>query len=133
MKRIKSLSTVVLALLLALTLSSGCGGGKTETAAPKARELTKIRYSEVVHSIFYAPKYVAINKGFFKEEGLDIDLTTAQGADKVMTALLSNAADIGLAGPEATVYVFNQGQQDYVINFAPRPSSPSSRTPTWSS
>jgi NitT/TauT family transport system substrate-binding protein len=80
--------------------------------------LTKIRYSEVVRSIFYAPKYVAINKGFFKEEGLELEMTTAQGADKVMTALLSNNAEIGLAGPEATVYVFNQGQQDYVINFA---------------
>lgn len=119
MKKAKKMAALMLVLGLALTMAAGCGGGKTETAAPKAqKELTKIRYSEVVRSIFYAPKYVAINKGFFKEEGLDIEITTAQGADKVMTALLANAADIGLAGPEATVYVFNQGQQDYVVNFA---------------
>lgn len=93
----------------------GCGSNNTNSAT---KELTKVRLSEVVHSIFYAPMYVAINKGFFKEEGLEVELTTAQGADKVMTALLSNAADIGLAGPEATVYVYNQGQDNYVINFA---------------
>ncbi|WP_049755929.1 ABC transporter substrate-binding protein [Desulforamulus reducens] len=99
---------------LVLAVFSGCTNDTGKTSG----ELTKVRLCEVVHSIFYAPQYVAINEGFFKEEGLDIELTTGQGADKVMTALLSNAADIGLAGPEATVYVYNQKKQDYVINFA---------------
>jgi len=113
----KRLSFLLILAFLATTFTAGCGGDKP-AAAPETKELTKIRYSEVVRSIFYAPMYVAINKGFFKEEGLDIEMTTAQGADKVMTALLANASDIGLAGPEATVYVFSQGQQDYAVNFA---------------
>lgn len=115
MKKIKGLLNISLTLVLILILTVGCGSNKTD---PASQELTKIRLSEVVHSIFYVPMYVAINKGFFREEGLDIELSTAQGADKVMTALLSNAADIGLAGPEATIYVYNQGQENYVINFA---------------
>ncbi len=114
MKKIKGLLSISLTLILILILTVGCGSNNTNSA----KELTKVRLSEVVHSIFYAPMYVAINKGFFREEGLDIELSTAQGADKVMTALLSNAADIGLAGPEATVYVYNQGQENYIINFA---------------
>lgn len=120
MKKTKKMLIAVLAVVLLAALVSGCGGGggKPDSAAQATKQLTKVRLSEVVHSIFYAPMYVAINKGFFKEEGLEIDLTTAQGADKVMTALLSNAADIGLAGPEASVYVFNQGQADYAVNFA---------------
>lgn len=113
MKKFKGLLVITICIVLAAAICSGCtGNNKTE------RELTKLRLCEVVHSIFYAPQYVAINEGFFAEEGLDIELTTGQGANKVMTALLSNAADIGLAGPEATVYVYNQGQKDYVINFA---------------
>jgi NitT/TauT family transport system substrate-binding protein len=62
--------------------------------------------------------YVAINLGFFEDEGLEVELTTGQGADKVMTALISGQADIGFMGPEATIYVFNQGQADYAVNFA---------------
>lgn len=65
--------------------------------------LTTIRLNEVTHSIFYAPMYIAINKGFMEEEGIKIELTNGGGADKVMTALTSNSADIGLMGPEATV------------------------------
>lgn len=77
-----------------------------------------IRLSEVTHSIFYAPQYVAIEKGFFEEEGITLQLTNAAGGDKAMTTLLSNNADIALIGPEATLYVYNQGKEDYVINFA---------------
>lgn len=82
------------------------------------QELTKIKLNEVVRSIFYAPQYVAINKGFFKDQGLDIELTTGQGADKTMTALVSGQADIGFAGPEAAIYVYNQGKEDYAVVFA---------------
>jgi NitT/TauT family transport system substrate-binding protein len=77
-----------------------------------------VRLNEVVHSIFYAPQYVAIEKGFFEEEGLKIELTTGWGADKSMTALVSNNADIAFMGPEASIYVVNEGKEDYVINFA---------------
>lgn len=82
------------------------------------QEITKIRLNEVVHSIFYAPQYVAINKGFFQEQGIEIELTTGQGADKTMTALVSGQADIGFAGPEAAIYVYNQGKEDYAVLFA---------------
>jgi NitT/TauT family transport system substrate-binding protein len=81
-------------------------------------KLQKIELAEVTHSIFYAPLYVAINNGYFKEEGLEISLVNAGGADKVMAALLSKESDIGLAGPESTIYVYNNGQSDYMINFA---------------
>lgn len=81
-------------------------------------QLTKLKLNEVTRSVFYAPLYVAINQGFFADEGLDVELTTGQGADKVMTALLSGQADIGFMGPEATIYVYNQAQDDFAVNFA---------------
>lgn len=80
--------------------------------------LTKVKLSEVTHSVFYAPQYVALNKGFFKDEGLNIELQNGQGADKVMTAVLSGQCDIGLAGPEASIYVYNEGKADYAQVFA---------------
>lgn len=85
----------------------------TETAG-----LQKIRVNEVTRSVFYAPQYVAISKGYFAEEGLEIELTTGQGADKVMTAVLANQSDIGFAGPEASIYVYNEGKEDYTQVFA---------------
>lgn len=84
----------------------------------KSDELVKIRLIEVTHSLFYTPQYVAITQGFFEEEGLQIELINGKGADKVMTALLSGEAEIGFMGPEASVYVYNQGREDYAINFA---------------
>ena len=81
-------------------------------------KLEKLVVSEVTHSVFYAPQYVAINLGFFKEEGLDIELINGGGADKVMTAVLSNQVDIGFAGPEAAVYIYNEGKEDYAEVFA---------------
>lgn len=80
--------------------------------------LKKISVNEVTRSVFYAPQYVAINKGFFEEEGLEIELTTGQGADKVMTAVLAGQSDIGFAGPEAAIYVYNEGKEDYSEVFA---------------
>ncbi|KXZ40309.1 NitT/TauT family transport system substrate-binding protein [Alkalithermobacter thermoalcaliphilus JW-YL-7 = DSM 7308] len=84
----------------------------------KSSNLTKIKLAEVTHSIFYAPQYVAISEGFFEEEGLDVELINTQGADKTMAALLSGEVDIGFMGPEASIYVYNQGREDYAINFA---------------
>ncbi|KEF37579.1 ABC-type nitrate/sulfonate/bicarbonate transport system, periplasmic component [Schinkia azotoformans MEV2011] len=78
----------------------------------------KVRLAEVTRSIFYAPEYVALEKGFFAEEGLDVELTTAWGGDKTMTALLTGGADIALVGSETSVYVEVQGAIDPVINFA---------------
>ncbi len=108
MKRGRNLA-LVLSLLMILILSlSGC----TE------KNLTKIKVAEVTHSIFYAPQYVALNEGFFKEEGLDVALINTKGADKTMAALLSKEVEIGFMGPEASIYVYNQGKEDYAINFA---------------
>lgn len=78
----------------------------------------KIVICEVAHSVFYAPMYVAIELGFFEEEGFEVELFNGNGADKVMTALLSKDADIGLMGPEASIYVYLEGQDNYAINFA---------------
>ena len=79
--------------------------------------LAKVRLNEVAHSIFYAPLYVALNNGYFEEEGLEISLVNAGGADKVMAALLSGDADIGFSGSEATIYVYNGGEKDYLKTF----------------
>ncbi len=79
---------------------------------------TKVVLSEVTHSVFYAPQYVAINKGFFSDVGLEVELQNGQGADKVMTAVLSGQCDIGFAGPEASIYVYNEGKEDYSVVFA---------------
>jgi len=84
----------------------------------KQGDMQKIRIGEVTHSLFYAPLYVAIQNGYFKDEGLDIDLQTTAGGDKTMTALLSNSIDIALVGSETSIYVYNQGAKDPVINFA---------------
>lgn len=80
--------------------------------------LNKIKVNEVTRSIFYAPQYVAISEGFFAKHGIDIDLITGQGADAVMTAVLANQCDIGFAGPEASIYVYNEGKEDYTEVFA---------------
>lgn len=91
----------------------------TESAAPAvSAEPVKIRLNEVTHSIFYAPMYAAINKGFFAEDNITVELTNGAGADKVMTALVAGEADIGLMGPEATIYVYNEGRENYIVNFA---------------
>ena len=96
-------------VLAALMLVVLCACGKQETAT--------VRLSEVTHSVFYAPQYVALEQGFFTDEGLNIELTNGGGADKVMTAVLTGQADIGLAGPEACIYVYNQGKDDHPVVF----------------
>ena len=83
-----------------------------------AQELETVRLSEVVRSVFYAPQYVAIANGFFEEEGIKIDLSTAWGADKGAAALISGSVDVGFFGPEATVYIYQQGAADHLVGFA---------------
>ncbi|HOQ06644.1 MAG TPA: ABC transporter substrate-binding protein [Clostridiales bacterium] len=107
MKFIRVLLAVILAISIIISFTA-CG----------EKDLVKIRLNEVTHSIFYAPQYVALNLGFFEEEGLSIELINGQGADKVMTAVLSNQADIGFSGPEAAIYVYNEGKEDHAVVFA---------------
>lgn len=80
--------------------------------------MTKVTLNEVAHSIFYAPQYVAIEEGYFKDAGIDLTLVTGFGADKTMTALVSGEADIGFMGSESSIYAFNEGAEDYAVNFA---------------
>lgn len=82
------------------------------------KELTKVTLNEVAHSIFYAPQYVAIEEGYFAEEGLDLTLVTGFGADKVLTALISGEADIGFMGAEASIYAYQEDATDPAVNFA---------------
>ena len=81
-------------------------------------ELKTIQLNEVTRSVFYAPQYLAIANGYFEEENLELEITTGQGADKVMTAILAGQSDIGLCGPEAAIYVYNEGKEDYIEVFA---------------
>lgn len=94
------------------TEGAGSKDGNAET------KLTKVRLNEVAHSIFYAPMYAAIEEGYFEEEGIELELTCGFGADKVMTAVLSGEADIGFMGSESSIYTYNEGANDYVVNFA---------------
>lgn len=88
------------------------------TGCEKKDGMTKVRLTEVAHSIFYAPMYVAIEEGYFEEEGIELTLVNGLGADKTMTAVLSGESEIGFMGSEASVYVYNEGAEDYVVNFA---------------
>ena len=103
--------------IVAIIGLSFVGCGKTSTKDTGTDELQTVRLNEVVRSVFYAPMYVAISEGFFEEEGLEIDLSTGQGADKTMQQLLSGNVDIGFSGPEQVVYIYNQGREDYPVVF----------------
>ena len=81
------------------------------------KSLTKVKVGEVTHSVFYAPQYVAHSLGYFKDEGLDVELLLTSGADKVTAAVLSDDVQIGFCGSEATIYIYQQGEKDYLVNF----------------
>lgn len=85
---------------------------------PEKQDSNKLRVAEVTHSIFYAPQYAAISEGYFKDEGIDIELILTPGADKVTAAVLSGDVEIGFCGPEATIYVYQSGETDYLKTFA---------------
>lgn len=107
----KKFLSLVLTMALAFSMLTACG-------SQQKGSLTKVTLSEVAHSIFYAPMYVAIEEGYFTEEGIDLELVTAFGADKVTTAVISGEADIAFMGSESTIYVYNQNADDYLVNFA---------------
>lgn len=109
MRKIISALAASSAVILAV---SGCA------ASPEANGMTTVRLNEVVHSVFYAPQYVALANGYFEDEGLTIELSVGNGADKSMTALLSDSADIALLGTEAGIYVINEGRENSVKAFA---------------
>ena len=108
----KIVTVIAICLVFALCFITMYDLGK------KKSDLTTVKVAEVAHSIFYAPQYAAISEGFFEEYGIDVDLTLASGADKVIAAVLSNDVDIGFSGSEATIYVYNGGEKDYLKTFA---------------
>lgn len=103
---------VAAAAILAVTAVPGA------VFAEEKEELEKVTLNEVAHSIFYAPQYVAYEEGYFADEGLDLEIVTGFGADKVMTAVISGEAEIGFMGAEASVYAYQEGANDAVVNFA---------------
>ena len=119
----KRLLACALAAVFTLALLAGCSR-KSESPGPEdagqkeETGLTEVTLNEVAHSIFYAPMYAAVEEGYFAEEGIDLDLVCGFGADKTMTAVISGEADIGFMGSEASIYTYNEGATDYVVNFA---------------
>lgn len=97
------------ALLISVIALFGCESNKDDN---------KIVLAEVTHSVFYAPQYVALSEGIFEKYGLEVEVILTSGADLVMASLLSEEADIGLMGPESSIYVYVQGKEDYAVNFA---------------
>lgn len=118
MKRgsLKRAGAVCIALLTVMLAAAGCG--KSENEAVSGGSKKEVVLNEVAHSIFYAPMYVAIEEGYFEENGIDLTLVTGFGADKTMTAVLTGEADIGFMGSESTIYTYAGGTEDYVVNFA---------------
>lgn len=106
------LTSLLTILAFTATLFAGCSSKSEPTT------LKTVKLNEVARSVFYAPMYAAINQGFFKEEGLNIELTTGQGADKTMQEVISGTVDIGFSGPEQVIYINNQNRDDYPILFA---------------
>ena len=107
----RRLLTLLLAVTLVCSLFSACSRSGNV-------ELTTVTLSEVTHSVFYAPQYVAMALGYFKEEGITIELISGEGADKVMTSVVSGAVDVGFSGPEAAIYIYKEGKEDYAKVFA---------------
>lgn len=112
MKKNYFIITVFIFLIIVITLLL------SKFNKPVKNDLTKIRLAEVTHSVFYAPLYAAIENGYFEEEGLDIELILTSGADKVSAAVLSNTVEVGFAGPESAIYVYENGEKDYLVTFA---------------
>ena len=114
LKKVCIFAVIAIVVLISAIIIINIGN----TSKDEKENLKEISVSEVTRSVFYAPQYVAIAGGYFEEEGLKINLTTGQGSDNVMTGVLSNQIDIGFAGPETCVYVYNEGKEDYAQVFA---------------
>jgi NitT/TauT family transport system substrate-binding protein len=110
-KAVKRAGVLALSMIIFTAAFAGCG--KKDVGTGK-----KVVLNEVAHSIFYAPMYVAVENGYFADEGIDIELVTGFGADKTMTAVLTDEADIGFMGSESSIYTYVGGTKDYVVNFA---------------
>ena len=115
MKNKKRIALAVAVMLAVTALPMTVFASKKDKEDEK---LSKVTLNEVAHSVFYAPQYVAIEKGYFAEKGLNLTLVTGFGADKTMTAVISGEADIGFMGAEASVYAYQEGATDPVVNFA---------------
>lgn len=120
MKKYIIIAIIAVVAIVGIIAVATINNNKTETTniPTTSTQKVKVRLNEVAHSVFYAPQYAAIANGYFSENGIEIDLTTGQGADKVMTAVVSGQSDIGFAGPEASIYVYNEGKEDYTVVFA---------------
>ncbi len=121
MKRVIIAAVIVAAIvgiIVSVIININNGNETTNVGTKTEQGPTLVRVNEVTRSVFYSPQYVAIALGYFKDKGIDIELTTGQGADKVMTAVISGQSDIGFAGPEASIYIYNQGRADYAQVFA---------------
>ena len=115
----KKKTIVILIILIFVAIAIGAIIVKNSNKNNGVQDgMQKIKMSEVTRSVFYAPQYVAINNGYFRDVGIEIELTTGQGADAVMTSVLSGESQIGFAGPEASIYVYNEGKEDYTQVFA---------------
>ena len=110
----RSRITKVVVLLISLVMAISLFGCESREKG----SLKKVRLNEVTRSVFYAPMYVAINEGYFEEEGIELDISTGQGADKTMQQVLSGSVDIGFSGLEQVIYIYNQGREDYPKAFA---------------
>ena len=112
------ITVVILMLAIVVSVRMPANTNSLEISSITTKELRKINVSEVTRSVFYSPQYVAIKNGYFEKNGIEIELITGQGADAVMTSVLSNQVEVGFAGPEASIYVYNEGKEDYTQVFA---------------
>ena len=110
LKKVFSCILCIFLIIMLILLAFTCKKDKTD--------LKKVRVAEVTHSIFYAPQYLADSLGYFEEEGIEVEFILTPGADKVTAAVLSGDVEIGFCGSEATIYVYNNGEKDYLVNFA---------------
>ncbi len=125
MKRKVIIGIIITIVILMLAIVLSINGNEPvnnnfveNNALEEVKNLKTINVSEVTRSVFYAPQYVAIENGFFEKNGIKVELITGQGADAVMTSVLSNQVEIGFAGPEASIYVYNEGKEDHTEVFA---------------
>lgn len=118
MKKIITISIIIALIIIGIILMVNINRNSGSEVSKTEEKLELVRVNEVTRSVFYSPQYAAIALGFFEDYGIEVELTTGQGADNVMTAVLSGQADVGFAGPEASIYVYNEGKSDYAQVFA---------------